>query len=186
MKKAIITIGVSGSGKTFWAEKFCLNNRYVNINRDDIRREMFGFGQWAEYKFTRAKEDAVTKHQRNLMLSAYDEDVSGIVVSDTNLNQAHRASLIEFLVGVGYEVETKIFDISLKQAIKNDLNREHSVGREVIYRQWKQYQTEFGVKAIKQDESNPRAIIVDVDGTLAEMVDRTPIRVVQGRSGRAK
>ena len=41
--KAILTIGVSASGKTTWAEQFVKENEWwVNINRDDIRFTILG------------------------------------------------------------------------------------------------------------------------------------------------
>ena len=42
MRKCILTVGVSGSGKTTWAEQYVkdmakVGEKWVNINRDDAR-----------------------------------------------------------------------------------------------------------------------------------------------------
>lgn len=181
MKKAIITVGISGSGKTTWAEQFCEENHFININRDDIRRKLFKFQFWSEYKFTRNNEEMVTTRQRIEIIDAFeDENVDGVVISDTNLNETHRNSLIKYLETIGFDVELRWFDIDFHVAVKRDLNRNYSVGRDVIYRQWKQYLESKGHKKHDNrkksgvDKVFTQAVIVDIDGTLAFMHNRSP------------
>lgn len=53
--QAILTVGISSSGKTTWAEKFVFENpSWVNINRDDVRFTLFtnGVRDWGKYKFS--------------------------------------------------------------------------------------------------------------------------------------
>ena len=53
LMKAIVTVGVSASGKTTFAESFLQegDNRtsWVNINRDDIRWELLGVKDWGKW-----------------------------------------------------------------------------------------------------------------------------------------
>ena len=54
--KLIMTVGISASGKTTWAEtqKHCM----VNINRDDIRFNIVQPGSdWSTYKFSESQID---------------------------------------------------------------------------------------------------------------------------------
>lgn len=37
-----ITVGISGSGKTFYSKFLTKNFDFVNVNNDDIRRSLFG------------------------------------------------------------------------------------------------------------------------------------------------
>jgi len=40
MSKLLMLYGVAGSGKSTWAKKFCLENKYMRICPDDIREEV--------------------------------------------------------------------------------------------------------------------------------------------------
>lgn len=165
MLKAIITVGISASGKTTWAREYCKNNsNWVNINRDDIREMLFG----KDYKFSKKREQEVTEKQRQDILT-WESNGANVIISDTNLNKERTKQLVKFLEDLGYEVEIKEFPIELQDAIKRDLKRENSVGYEVIHRQWKQWLEYTGRKTYTQDEYKPIAILFDIDGTLANM-----------------
>lgn len=125
--KAIITVGVSASGKTTWAEKWCKENGWVNINRDDIRQLLFG----NDYKFSKENEHIVTEYQR-FDIKECAKKGKNIVISDTNLNKGRNKMLVGFLEHLGYNVEFKEFYVDLKEAIERDSKRERSVGEEVI------------------------------------------------------
>lgn len=170
--KAIVTVGISASGKSTYANEL-VKQGWMKIERDEIRREMFNFKQWSEYKFTKTKEQLVTE--------VVDDTIAGaaflganIIISDTNLNPKFRTALIEKLVGYGYEVGVKAFPISLEEAWKRDESREYSVGRDVIYKQWKQWNEFIGRKKHEPNTSLPNAVICDIDGTIAQMHNRGP------------
>ena len=58
--KLILTVGISASGKTTWAEtqKHCM----VNINRDNIRFNIVQPGSdWKTYKHNKKNEKRVTE-----------------------------------------------------------------------------------------------------------------------------
>lgn len=63
--KAIITVGISGSGKTTWAEQ---QEGFININRDDIRFDYFcgGVRDWKLYSFITLKrmKNTSQKHKK--------------------------------------------------------------------------------------------------------------------------
>lgn len=138
-KKAIITIGVSASGKSTWA-----NNQkgFVVISRDDLRYEflvkklgikvplsdLFKLWKWHD-------EKDITQIQYDLIKQNSNKN-QNVIIADTNITDKTRKQLTTLLNSVGYQVEYKYFDIDLEVAIERDKNREVSVGKDVITQQW--------------------------------------------------
>lgn len=137
--KAIITVGISGSGKSTWAEQ---QVNAFEINRDKLRWQITGKYGWSgsnAYKFSSKVETEVTRVAEGHLhtVAKYGEDV---IISDTNLNPKFRQKLIETCKGLGYEVEIKEFPISFQEALKRDKERGiFSVGEEVLKKQWEQW-----------------------------------------------
>lgn len=127
----IFTIGISGSGKTTWAERYCAENLFYNVNRDDIREQLFG----SDYVFDYKKERIVTGHQQAIIDSLV-EDRSDFVISDTNLNNKHYMKHHAYLESKGYEIFIKVFDVDVEECIRRDLARDRTVGEDVIRRQY--------------------------------------------------
>lgn len=97
-----------------------------------------------------------------------------VIVDDTNLHDKHVTHIQEMVQVIkDVEIEVKNFtDVSVDECIKRDLKRQRSVGEKVIRDIHKQFL--YKPNLIEQDPSLPEAIIVDVDGTLAEMNGRSP------------
>lgn len=178
MKEIIFTQGISASGKTTWAEQFAKDNlEYTNINRDDIRGELFCDGKlcWDKYKFTKTNEKIVTQEQ----LKIISENVSlgrSIIISDTNLSEKTIQSITDFVnsLSKGYTFTVKVFDIDFMEAVERDAKRERSVGYKVISSQYNKFRQ---LHPVKQDLSDDKinCVVVDIDGTLADMTGvRTP------------
>ena len=169
--KAIFTVGVSASGKTTWAEQ---QKGFININRDDIRFETFcgGVRSWSLYKFSKANEAKVSEIQHARLTSAIAHN-KDIIISDTNLNPKNYRGMVNLLEWHNYEIEFKFFPISYEEALKRDSSRAIPVGQQVIARQFEQFNKLYGDKVVN-DPSLPKCIIVDVDGTVAEMNGRSP------------
>ena len=181
MRKPIlyITVGISASGKSTWADKKVQEDAYkgitvVNINRDTIRfNDVLPGSDWSTYKFTKAREQAVSE----IALQQFNDAVAAeydIIISDTNLNEVYRNAWVERGEENGYQVEIIDFPITLEEAWKRDAARVNGVGHNTIYQQYKQWEEYKGVKKYAPDESKPKAIIVDVDGTIANKCDRSP------------
>ena len=85
---AIITIGISASGKTTWAEFEATKTSSKVICRDDIRRSLFSFSKWSDYKFTRDKEKKVSAVVKELLIECSTTGQS-VILSDTNLNSGY-------------------------------------------------------------------------------------------------
>src|SRR5690606_33869166 len=117
-------------------------------------------------KMTNSNERMVTEICNDLI---HDYSCLGldIIISDTNLNEKYRKQLISKLESLGYDVEIMEFPISLEEAWKRDSLRPNGVGHSVIYKQYQKWLEYKGEKKYVPNPSLPKAIIVDIDGTVA-------------------
>jgi predicted kinase len=174
--KAILTVGISASGKTTWAEQYIKDNQgWVNINRDDLRFELYTNGErnWSKYHFKKSREQKITDMvNRKIVDRALKSD--NIIISDTNLNETFRSNLIKMLEDLGYQIELKYFPIDFKEALSRDKLRSNSVGYEIILLQYIKYQRQIGGVQVYQQLVGKPTYIFDIDGTLACKGDRSP------------
>lgn len=171
---AIITVGISCSGKTTFAKELVSKGGWRDINRDWIRFNIVKPGaNWSTYKFSNANENEVTRIQGQMIMESWANG-ENIIISDTNLNPKTRKNLCETLESVGYTVEVKSLPITREEAVRRDNLRANGVGADVIYKQWLQWCEFNGRVTYTPDESLPKAVIFDIDGTIAEMVSRGP------------
>lgn len=176
MKKVIITKGLSGSGKSYWAETFKEKNPdVVIINKDDIRSSM-GNG------YSIAKESKVIEKRNRLILEALNKGKT-IIVSDTNLNPAHQRN-IESLVFPKYrnvyEIDIMDFtnvpiDICIERCSSRPEGKEY--WEKVINNQkdkWLSPKKLYTDPNYYLNTKLPKCVIFDMDGTLALMNGREP------------
>ena len=181
MGKAVICVGVSASGKSTWTRDFIHSQSkagvvWREINRDWERRcVLFDKTQgqidglvWKLWKWK--WEDEVTARCDARLAKAVEEKAN-VVVSDTNLHAGRRTALIKRLEAMGYTVEIKVFEVDFAEACRRDAARENGVGVAVIAQQFKQFNKEF-VQQYTGTPGKAPAVLVDIDGTLAEMVGR--------------
>lgn len=171
--QAIVTVGVSASGKTTFAKEM-EKQGYRDINRDWIRFNLVKPGaNWSSYKFNKTNEDQVTEIQGQMIMESWSNG-ENIVISDTNLNAGVRTELIKKLRDIGYSTEIHSFPITREMAVKRDNLRQNGVGQDIIYRQMQKWYEYTGRITYVADESLPKAVIFDVDGTIAQMNGRGP------------
>lgn len=170
--KAILTVGVSASGKSTFADEM-VKQGWMKVERDLIRKLIFKFDQWNKYKFNKTNEARVTD-QADYLLERAANKKQNVVISDTNLNPKYRIGLTMKLKKLGYEVEIKDFPISYEEAVKRDLYRPMSVGQQVIYKQYQRWLEYLGEKKYTISGKLPDTVIFDVDGTVASMYNRGP------------
>lgn len=172
----LLTVGISASGKTSWTEEFIRNRKdWINLNRDDCRFATFNGGvrNWQQYKFTRANEQRVTDMIDQRAIEASTQRVN-LIVSDTNLNPKIRKKWLEWAIANDYEYLIKEFPITFDEARKRDVQREGGVGIEVLWNQWMSWLEYINYDFYVPDTSKPKAILIDIDGTVAEMNGRKP------------
>lgn len=172
-KRAILTVGVSCSGKTTWAEEFVQNHpHWVIICRDTIREEVL-YDIKKQHPFTWDKwdwkwEKEVNKVQLERITFAKNSSlVEGIILADTNLNKKSRIKIHQTLEDFGFAVSYVYFHIPWDEAVKRDTLRRNGVGVSVLAKQFSQYHAQFSRQYLPE-EVFPPAIIVDLDGTLAK------------------
>lgn len=183
-KEAIMTIGVSCSGKTTWAREYVEHMKTHGQNwkivcRDDIREVIYVRNkrqpfEWSKWKWKWEKE--VTEKQTEMITShALDQNVDGIIIADTNLSPKTRRQLTDLLTKNNFYVTEKVFSISFFDACQRDAARQNGVGFHVIAQQYENWNEQYGLRGEYVATPNlPKAVIVDVDGTVAQMIDRGP------------
>lgn len=169
MSKMICLVGVPGSGKTTYRKESCL----PYVCRDEIRTKLFG----KPYKFSKAKEQAVTEYRDDEIDRIINLLNSDVIVDETCCNRKSRDALVKLAEEIGAEIEWKImedsFDVDLCH--KRNVQRQDSVPYEVIERMFVWFidfvkdLPEYGwiPNRVNKNGAVP-AIIVDVDGTLAD------------------
>jgi len=153
--KAILTVGISASGKSTWAKQYAEENGFVVFERDIVRRQIAAnsFGLKNDEPLSKvwnwrnqSMEGAVLQQITAKLVHAATMK-QNVIIADTNLNATLRDKLVKFLVGLGYSVEYKVFPIDLEEAITRDSGRLDSVGRTVMtyqHKQFEEYRTSFG------------------------------------------
>lgn len=173
-KKVILMRGLPGSGKSTYAKKMVeeFPNSYKRINRDDLRM-MFDNGI-----VTNGNEKFV-KQVRDILILKALEDGKHVIVDDTNLSDKNFVRISQLVQQFNKEnsdcvtVEIKEMETTLEECIERDAQREKKVGEKVIKNMHRQF---FNSSVIYSDQNQilPKAIICDLDGTLALMNGRNP------------
>lgn len=165
-----MTKGLPGSGKSTWAKKVVLDNKpgsVVRINKDDLRK-MLNAGRH------KGKTEQRVVRARNALVQEFLSSGVSVIVDDTNFNPAHETVLRNIAKDLGVQFEVIDFtDVPIETCIKNDLKRPESVGEAVIRKMHAQYLAEVAEPPAFIPGA-PSAVLVDIDGTIARMVSRTP------------
>lgn len=181
MKTVFITVGISASGKTTWANQQCNKSRpegsprWWNINRDHIRLNILHDGiTWAEYKFNKTNENKVSEIALEQFNEAVSMGIENIIISDTNLNAKYRDVWVNRAKDAGYAVNIVDFPVTFDEACRRNELRHNGVSKKVIYQQYLLWNEYIGRKTYVPDTTKPKAILVDIDGTIAERFGRGP------------
>jgi predicted kinase len=172
MKEAIVSIGISASGKSTDAMQWCAVDpiNRVEVNRDNIRKRLVESDgevfSWDTWDWKREKEVTIIAWEK---IRECANQKKSVYISDTNLNTNRRNSMIKELESLGFTVIVKVFYVSLEEAWRRDAARKNGVGHSVIAKQYKEFLETIGRKRYTADETKPKCILVDIDGTLAHM-----------------
>lgn len=147
MNKIIVVQGIPGSGKTFWARKWILENpeHRVRFNRDDIRNMLGKY--WVpkrESLINRMYETFID----NAMLSGYDIVLDNMNLSTSTLNSIKETvkCFNERFPNKAYEIEYKSFlNTPLEVCIERDSKRENPIGEETIREIHQKYKKQYNL-----------------------------------------
>ena len=171
-QKIILCKGLPASGKSFWAKQYCIDNPdFKRVNKDDVR-EKHGNQPWS----SKLEKEYLKEERDNGLL--YLSQKFNLIIDDTNFNSIHE----EYWKGIaeekGYDFEVKFFDVDLKTCLQRNALRANPVPEVAIRSMHSKYirlAPKFDDRVIlKQDMSLRKAIIVDMDGTLALINGRSP------------
>lgn len=171
MKKVLILKGLPASGKSSFAKELLLANpgRWVRTNKD-LLREMTHASHWSP-----ANEKFIIKLRDTIILMAL-EDGKHVIVDDTNFGP-HVNHIKELVKGQAeVEINDSFLKVPVEECIRRDLIRPNSVGKDVIMQMYNRYlRPQF--QPPKYNPNLPDALIVDMDGTLAILHNRSPYDV---------
>lgn len=174
-QRFIITIGIPASGKSKWANQYqserqkYYGERWLISERDTLRSIHFCDDyDLNTYKFSKTKEQQITQLQYDGIQSDLDLGYN-IIVADTNLNDKTRFKLERLALMNGIEPEYKVFDTPLHVCIKRNLKRNHTVPESVLINMETRLREYLEKPVYKPQAGLQHCIIVDVDGTLADM-----------------
>lgn len=186
----LLTRGLPASGKSTLAKAWVAENPdwRLRINRDDIRHQLFD----QFWGLSRMQEDHVTLMEENMVEAAIKAKAS-VVVDALHL----KASYIKRWYDVGNRlgVPVNVLDVptDVELCVLRDEQRDRQVGEEVIRDLHRRFFVkgklpklspnvvpELSGRAYVRNLSLPKAVWVDVDGTLAERVHDGAPQPVRG------
>ena len=176
-KKLIATRGLPGSGKSTWAEDeralLELQGHKVYLScKDEIRKAMAATG----WTWSQEGEKDVIKAQNASIKAAFAQGVNVVIVADTNFGK-HKDRLHGLAVYCNADFEVRDFtNVPLATCIERDSKRPEGsrVGAQVITEMYNKYLAVAEPKKYEPNVRKPRAIIVDIDGTIALHTSRSP------------
>lgn len=181
MKKLVILVGVSNSGKSTFAYSKWLENplNTIIVSRDSIRY-MFGYTEETVKDYYKRSdinklEKQVTLYEDTLIHEGLNQ--GKVVIVDATHLEAKYIKRFEYW-NVPLEIEW--FDITLKEALTRNISRNRKVDEQIIIKQYNKYVglrkdfvLDFSPKTFKNNKNLPPCVIYDIDGTISKMNGRS-------------
>jgi predicted kinase len=185
IRKIILTRGIPGSGKSFWAKSWSMEDpeHRIRLNWDDMRNMMGLYWVPSREPINKAMLQAGLLIA---MTEGYD-----IVIDNMNLNPKSWKEYEDIIrrhnamsgSKIHYTLEFKdFFDTSLEECIKRDSSRPNPIGEKTIREIWKKYKHFIQTSKIEnlvknlqpRDVTKENCIVVDMDSTLCFNTSKRP------------
>lgn len=188
--KIYVMIGVSASGKSTTSQRLVDEINGVIVSRDAIRRMIYGYNDSTIHEYYMRPdvpdcEKRVTAFHdimvREALLEGFD-----VIADNTHL----KIEYIRKYFNYGAEIVPIYVHVELEEAIERDSKREASVGASLITAHYEMYKRMLNKKSelmaelkghneslhMKKPDAKPvkKAVIFDIDGTLAHSGSRSP------------
>lgn len=165
-KKLLMLKGLPASGKSKFAEGLKLKDpdNTIVVTKDDIRITL-------NKPWSKELEKEVISIRDNIIREGLAKG-NLVISADTNLSPHHEKDLRKLAQECGASFDVKYFDIPLEVCIERDMYRDKKVGSDVILKMYNKYIKKVNRRgsylSFKENISDlPKAIICDIDGTLA-------------------
>jgi len=123
-------------------------------------------------EFSKPREDIVIAMRDQAVVSAVEKGF-GVIIDDTNFEPKHKERIMTLIKHRKQtEFVEKFFDVPLSVCLERNRTRPNPVPDQVIIDMAKRYNIGKEVNQFEKIEMDPTlkmAIIVDIDGTVAEM-----------------
>jgi predicted kinase len=160
MNKVIVLRGLPASGKSTWAKDYISRNpRTVRVNKDDLRT-MLHNSQWSE------ENELIILAMRDTIIAEALHMSHDVIVDDTNFAEKHVTTIQDIAADWEASFEVKDFDVPLEVCLDRNRKRNSSVPDKVIIDMHNKYVLPKKEKVV-QSPGRTKAVIVDLDGTLA-------------------
>jgi predicted kinase len=180
LRTIIMTKGIQASGKSTWAKEQLQRfpGKYKRINKDLLRTMLDNdIHSFENEKFILGVRDHIVERS---LFRGYD-----VIVDDTNFSDKHWNAMCAIAKRIGnVRVQEIFFDCPIEEAVRRNALRPNPVPEGVIRKLWAdkvkgqtvQVRDEYFPKEPPRlpelQEGKEKAVIVDVDGTIAINVDR--------------
>jgi predicted kinase len=187
MKKTpnlLILVGCPCSGKSTFAEYYSKFNDVFRVNRDEMRK-MLQFKEQLE-----GSDEALLSLMIEAMIETALRKGRNVLIDNTHTRKEFLMQLITKFRPIA-DISFKVFDVPLEDLLARNAVRERKVPKDIIqtmYRSLQELKKNFDFSplpksgiatadtAAKQDFSLPKAILCDLDGTLALTTGRNMFR----------
>ncbi len=182
--KILILVGCPCSGKSTFAEYYSKFNDVLRVNRDEMR-------QMLQFKMQLEPEDeAMLSRMMEAMVETALQRGRNVIIDNTNTRKEFLQQLIQKFTHLA-DIEFKILDVPLEELFRRNALRPRKVPANVIRGMYENLQklkenfdfspilragTATNNTIIIQNEALPKAILCDLDGTLAKANGRNMFR----------
>lgn len=164
MSKILMLKGLPASGKSTYAKELVARGGWKRVNKDDLRA-MLDNSKWSK-----ANEKFVLTMRDNIIYNALAQQQS-VVVDDTNFNPVHEQALRDISDELKIPFEVEFIDTPLEECLERNIHRPSPVREHVITDMYNQYLKPK--PEVYTPPNAPKAILVDIDGTLAHGINVT-------------
>lgn len=187
MTKVIAPRGIPGSGKSTWVKQQLATHpagTAVRINNDELSFMLYG-QPWGTFFFSDATKETLHNLRISMLKTFLSQPaITHIYIDNTNLAVQTVKSLQDVALQHGAEfiVNDQFLAVDIDTCIARDAQRDVPVGADIIRKMAKSIDklkpwVTPSVPTIEPYDNAPdmnSCIIVDIDGTLAHMGDRSP------------